>query len=408
MLSNDRLRGMFNALPEWIKAGHETITGSGHEWILSNGSAVRAFPTSAGDGYVSTLAIVDEADLSPDLNKLMRSVKPTIDNGGKLILLSRVDKSQPESEFKNIYRGARKDENGWFGVFLPWYSHPARDAAWYERQKKDIMSRTGSLDDLYEQYPATDTEALSARSLDKRIPPMWIEVCYREMIAKPSHRSPSIPGLQVYYEPIPGTRYVLGADPAEGNPTSDDSSLTVVRLDNGEEVAHLSGKFEPSVFASYIRNMSEYYNLASAMVERNNHGHAVIQWLEEHARRVKLLPGHDAEPRKPKKTGTRRRKIKAGWLTSTLGKSILYTIVTDHFRKSANFDKPEEGSTIVLHNFGTYMQLSSIEGASLSAPEGLHDDKADSYALAQAGRVQLRNSGDTGGLVMGATKGWGF
>jgi len=51
-------------------------------WALANGSVARAFPTNAGDSYTATLAIVDEADLVPDLDRLMRSVKPTIDAGG--------------------------------------------------------------------------------------------------------------------------------------------------------------------------------------------------------------------------------------------------------------------------------------------------------------------------------------
>lgn len=410
MLSNDRLRGMYNHLPLWMKGRLRAETDSGHEWILSSGSAVRAFPTSAGDGYVSTLAIVDEADLAPDLNKLMRSVKPTIDNGGKLILLSRTDKSQPESEFKRIYRASKTGENGWSHLFIPWYAHPGRNNEWYQRQRKDILSRTGSLDDLYEQYPATDTEALAARVLDKRIPPMWVEACFDESRGIRAKGSPSLPGLVIFKEPEEGKRYVIGADPAEGNPTSDDSSLHVVDVDKGEECAVMSGKSEPDVFASYLAQVSAYYNHAPALVERNNHGHAVIQWLDEHARRIRLLPGHDAEGKKNEKPvlGKPRRKNKPGWLTSKLGKAILYTICTEHFRVNANYDEEGSVSTVVLHDFKTYTQLVNIEGATLSAPEGLADDRATSYALAIAGREQLKVKSDPGGVIIATAQGWGF
>jgi len=403
MLGNERLRGMFMQLPEWMRVGHMTTVDNGKEWALSNGSVIRAFPTSAGDGYVSTLAIVDEADLTPDLNKLLRSVKPTIDNGGKMILLSRVDKSTPESEFKNIYRGAKAGENGWMPIFLPWSTHPERDQEWYERQKRDIQSRTSSLDDLYEQYPATDTEALSARTLDKRIPPIWIETCFEELKPLRTSQGPALPNFTIYKLPQPGVRYVLGADPAEGNPTSDDSSLTVVEFLTGEEVATLSGKYEPAIFASYITQVSGYYNLCPTMVERNNHGHAVIQWLEEHGRRVRLLPGHDADAHKTGKAQrAKRKRKKAGWLSSTLGKAILYTVTAEFFRQ-----KSDEGVK-VLHNFATFNQLVSIEGASLRAPEGLNDDRADSFALAQAGRAQMISSGAGGVILMESTKGWGW
>lgn len=409
LLGKDRLRGMYRHLPEWMKAGHEAIVDSGHEWVLNTGSAVRAFPTNAGDGYVSTLAIVDEADLSPDLNRLMRSVKPTIDNGGKLILLSRVNKSEPESEFKTIYRGAKEGENGWHPVFLPWSVHPSRDIAWYEKQRRDILSRTGGLDDLYEQYPDSDTQALSAKTLDKRIPPMWIEACYSPMPSIYVKDAPALTALDIYLAPVPGARYVLGADPAEGNPTSDDSSLTVVDIETGEECASFAGKFEPAVFASYIVEISQFYNFAPAMVERNNHGHSVIQWLEEHGRRVRLLYGHDAEThRTDKKSRTRRKRMKVGWLSSTLGKTILYTACAEHFRSSAKFDVEGEDSIKVVHNSSTMNQLCSIEAATLSAPRGQHDDRADSYALAQVGRLQVAKKGHAGVVLVESGKGWGL
>lgn len=406
LLGKDRLRGIYEHLPEWMKSGHESVVDSGHEWVLNTRSAVRAFPTSAGDGYVSTLAIVDEADLSPDLNKLMRSVKPTIDNGGKLILLSRVNKSEPESEFKNIYKGAISGENGWKPIFIPWQGHPGRDKNWYERQKRDILSRTGSLDDLYEQYPATDVQALSAKTLDKRIPPLWIEACYEKVAPIHVKDAPSLPNLDIYIAPQVGARYVLGADPAEGNPTSDDSAITVVDITTGEECASFAGKVEPAVFASYITQVSKFYNYAPAMVERNNHGHSVIQWLEEHGRRVRLLLGHDAEAHKnDKQTRTKRKRLKVGWLSSTLGKTILYTTCADFFRTSARLDSGEE-SLKVIHNFTTMTQLCNIEVATLSAPRGQMDDRADSFALAQAGREQIVKRGQTGVLVMASSKGW--
>jgi hypothetical protein len=407
MIGQERLRGMFLNLPPWMRSGITTTVDSGTEWTLTNHSSVKAFPTSAGDGYVSTLAIVDEADLSPDLNQLMRSVKPTIDNGGKMVLLSRVNKSEPESEFKQVYRGARAGENGWNHVFLPWSAHPVRDLDWYNRQKKDILSRTGSLDDLYEQYPATPEQALSSRTLDKRIPPIWLEACFVELKPVRAKGGPSLSNLDIYFTPQPGARYVIGADPAEGNPNSDDSSLTVLEMEYGEEVATMAGKFEPAVFAHYIALVSTYYNNAPTLVERNNHGHSVIMWLEEHARRVRLLLGHDAEIHKEdKKTRRKRRSMKAGWLSSTLGKAILYTGCTEFFRTNADFDSDGENRRIVLHNRETYNQLCEIEAATLSAPEGMHDDRADSFALAVVGKLQIDGKAHGTALLMAKTKGW--
>jgi hypothetical protein len=348
---------MYDRLPDWLKVRGFGVDND-HEWELSNGSRVLAFPTTAGDSYTATLAIVDEADLVPDLDRLMRAVKPTIDAGGRMVLLSRADKSNPQSPFKRIYRGARLGQTDWVPVFLPWYARPDRDSAWIEAQRKDIFHRTGSVDDLHEQYPAIDTEALAPRALDKRIAPAWLHQCYQECspLAQLPPGSPAIPGLEVYIRPQRGRTYVLGADPAEGNPTSDDSALAVLDRVTGEEVAALAGKFQPAVFAAHVDAIGTWYGGADVLVERNNHGHAVLLWLHDHSRLL-LAQGLDG---------------KAGWLSNAKGKAMMYAQAADAFRESQT----------VLHSFATFTQLASIEGSSLRAPEGEPDDRADAYALA--------------------------
>ena len=156
-----------------------------------------------------------------------------------MVLLSRADKARPQSEFKRLYRAARQGLTGWHPVFLPWHAHPGRDRDWYDAQRADILHRTGSLDDLHEQYPATEADALAPRTLDKRIAPEWLQQWYAEAPPIPSaaaRGTPAIPSLVVYALPKPGRTYVIGADPAEGNPTSDDSALVVLDRRSGEEV----------------------------------------------------------------------------------------------------------------------------------------------------------------------------
>lgn len=357
----DRLKEMYKRLPRWLQA-RSILQDNDHEWLLSNGSVARAFPTTAGDSYTASMVLVDEADLVPDLNRLMRAVKPTIDAGGQMILLSRSDKSKPESEFKRIYRAAKQQISEWIPIFLPWYDRPDRTEQWYEAQKIDIQSRTGALDDLHEQYPATDTEALSPRVLDKRISPLWLEQCYEEVNEVYPVAAPSLPGLVIYRAFITMQRYRIGVDPAEGNPTSDDSALTVLRVDTGEEVAKLKGKFQPSTLAASADKLGEYYGNAQLMVERNNHGHAVILWLKDNSK-LEIMHGHDGKP---------------GWLSSSKGKTMLYDAGADAFRHKET----------ILHSFDTYTQLASIEGSTLLAPEGLLDDLADSYCLALVGALR--------------------
>lgn len=372
-LLDQRLRGMAQHLPDFLRPQFKGKNNE-HSLQLKNGSTALAFPTTAGDSYTANLVVIDEADLVPDLGRLMRAVKPTVDNGGSLIALSRSDKKKPLSAFKNIYRAAKSGKTPWFPVFLPWSAHPGRNAAWYDTQKKDVLARTGALDDLYEQYPSTDAEALAPSTLDKRIPAVWLTACYAEAAPfdpLPSG-APAIKGLEVFRLPQPGRKYVLGLDPAEGNPTSDDSALEVLDAASGEEVASLSGKFEPSTLGAHADAVGTWFNRAPVMVERNNHGHAVLLWLRDNSK-LRRLVGHDG---------------KIGWLSNSKGKALLYDGVAEAFRDGA-----KDKQTLV-HSFVTFNQLASIEGASLLAPEGENEDKADAYALGQVGCAKALQSAE--------------
>ncbi|MBN1963823.1 MAG: hypothetical protein JW910_04195, partial [Anaerolineae bacterium] len=120
-------------------------------------------------------------------------------------------------------------------------------------------------------------------------------------------------------------------------------------------------KLQPTTLAEHADKVGQYYHRADVMVERNNHGHSVIAWLEEHSS-LALLKGHDE---------------KAGWLSSTKGKVLLYDIAADAFRHQET----------TAHSFVAFTQLASIDGGTLRAPEGELDDLADAYALALAGVV---------------------
>jgi hypothetical protein len=379
-----RLREMYLRLPEWMRTT-ELTADTAHVIEFPNGSRAMAFSTTGGRSYTATLAIIDEADHVPDLEKMLNAIKPTIDAGGRLILLSTVDKSQPESSFKKIYRAARQGQNSYHPIFHGWRAAPWRTDEWYEQMRRTSLAETGALDNLHQEYPATDIEALSPRSLDKRIPAPWLQQCFSEVppipadsAFPPAMRLPAIPGLAVYARPRPDRMYVLGADPAEGNPTSDDSALEVLDCATGEEVASLTGKLEPSLFAHYAHQIACYFNRAAIMCERNNHGHAVLLWLRNAGHGVQRLCGHDT---------------KEGWMTSSHGKILLYDTCAEAFRNKA----------VLLHSFATYMQLSGIDGSTLRAPDGQHDDRADAFALAVCGQVAAieASAGDGIPIILG-------
>lgn len=364
----ERIKGIYDRLPSWMQPGIKKRNTE--EIQFRNGSRIRSFASTGGRSFTANLAVVDEADhlqQSQNLETLLDAVEPTVNDGGRLVLISTSNKDKPESHFKAIYRNAVEGKNAYTPLFLPWGARPTRDQDWYEEQKRDKFNNTGSLDSLYQEYPETVEQALAPRSLNKRIPFNWLQQCYVSMdaieIPAPHFpKPPSIPKLKIYQLPFMRKKYCISGDPAEGNPTSDESSCHVIDVETGEECANLIGLFEPETFADYIADIAIWFNHASAMIERNNHGHAVLVVLRR--RKIKIMQGHDGKP---------------GWLSSPKGKAMLYA------RAASCFQHGE----VTIHDFGTLTQLQSIEGNTLRAPEGQFDDRADSFAMACCGMIAM-------------------
>jgi hypothetical protein len=403
----DRLKGIYLRLPSWMQA-RAAVKDNENHLELSTGSRALAFSTRGGRSYTGTLAIVDEADFIPDLNSFLNGVKPTIDAGGQLFLISTSDKKRPVSTFKNLFRAARRASHephelhekiseiggkavgDYRAVFLPWYARPDRTRAWYEKTRAEMFAQRGTHDDFYAEYPATVDEALAPEQLDRRLPLDWLKLCiddlpsfntentetprgYREHreegeSSAPSMKNsvssvfnlfpPAVPGLVIYEYPNPDSRYVIGADPAEGNPNSDESAACILDSTTWAEVATLAGKFEPGVFGAYLDQIATYYNGADVLPERNNHGHTLIRALQESGK-ARVLNGYDGRP---------------GWLNNIKGKPLLYDLVAQAVKDAAcRVRSPETAS-----------QLASIEASTLAAPQGLHDDRATAFALAVA------------------------
>lgn len=367
-----RLRGIYAHLPEWMQS-RATMADSSTRWELSNGSRAHAFSTRGGRSYTASLALVDEADFVPHLEDFLNAVKPTIDGGGQLALVSTADKARPLSAFKRLFRAAWAGTGDYAAIFLPWSARPARDEVWYARVRAEMRAQRGSDDDLFQEYPATPEEAMRVRSSAARLAPSLVEAALAEATPLPLESrvgggrgqecAPlpgNLAGLKVFAPPRAGVFYVCGADPAEGNPARDESAATLFEAETGEQVAVLAGAIPPDLFAQQCAALCAWYGAAAILVERNNHGHAVLGWLQEAG--ATLVRGRDG---------------KAGWLTTAASKSRLYD----------ELERALRGGEVTLHDGETAAQLASIEATTLRAPAGLHDDRAMAAALALAARA---------------------
>ena len=177
-------------------------------------------------------------------------------------------------------------------------------------------------------------------------------------------------GLSIMYPPMPGRRYVIGADVAEGLANGDFDVATVVDKETGYEVAKLRGHWPIDVYAEKTVELMEMYNWAVCAVERNNHGHAMLQ-------RMKQLLADPAVNKMSRlyywRDGTH------GWVTSSLTKPLMITDLEEALRKG--YAHPSCQNTID--------ELSSYEwkvNGSTGGAEGIHDDSVMALAIAYQAR----------------------
>lgn len=400
----ERLVNAYNRLPHWLQSDRIT-TNNAHLFKLSNGSWARAMSTNKGESFTFRYLFLDELDRFPNASTLIKNVKPAADAGNAQIIAGSIsDKDLMKTVFKNMFKDAWAGKSDWYPVFLPWSARPDRDIAWYERIKADAISRAdgdeaGAMDEVNQQYPGSVEEALSPRKQGKRIPFIHLSRVYVPMDSIDDHPGPAIPELKVYVLPQPGRKYVMGADPAEGVEGGSDSSLCVLDKDSGEECAALQGKYEPKVvFPGILFDVAVWYNYAEILVERNNHGHAVIAGLnaliaKDFSDRSQEIY---AQVQEAKAKGHEDVLVqiprlwllcdpadkKEGWLTSPTGTGLTRGKVA-MYNNGAQQVKDRQ---TILHDPETLDQLGSIDVNRLKNLDG-QDDAADAYVLAASARV---------------------
>ena len=171
----------------------------------------------------------------------------------------------------------------------------------------------------------------------------------------------------IWEEPVDGASYVIGADPAEGLVEGDPSSAVVLRREYEAAtpmrlVARLRGQWPPEVFAAKLAGLASRYRDAQVIVERNNHGHAVLLELRNlgtHAWRDHRR-GADTQP---------------GFLTTQASKVLVIDRLGQCLRER----------TVVVPCEATIGELAAyqhLEDGSLGAPSGAHDDLVMALAFA--------------------------
>ncbi|MBU6430166.1 MAG: hypothetical protein KGR26_14215, partial [Cyanobacteria bacterium REEB65] len=318
-------------------------------------------------------------------SQLYLNAKPTIDGGGQLIILSTANGIG--GLFHGLWKKAVAGTNSFKTIFLPWWARPGRDRAFYERQLADSTDPAT----VPQNYPANALEAFLV-SGRVRFPSAWVLAQQKHVqdaiardqwpdaLQKPANVRGTIahlPGIKLYKLPEVGRRYVVSADVAEGKETGDYDAGVVIDAKTWEEVATIHGHWEPDEYADMLAVLGYLYNGAEIIVERNNHGHAVLTALK-----LKQYPwvgdGHDGDP---------------GWLTNKQTKPESIDLLAECLRDELITVR----TAAALQEMHTYRV---IRGGKTEAEEGSHDDYVMAWAIALA-FVRLRSVNNAGAPATG-------
>lgn len=357
-----RVAVMYERLPEWIRLKSPLVKQPQTSKIVwANGSRVQSFAATKrkGRSFTASLLVMDECAHMQFAKHLYTAAKPTIDAvGGRLVILSSANGFG--NLFHDLWQKAEAKLNEFAAVFLPWWSRPGRDAAWYAKVKAE--STDPAL--VKQEYPANPREAFVA-SGRLRFPSDWIDAQEPNLQATgiPPEVLPeairSIPGLTVYKLPT-GRRAVIGADVAEGLEHGDFSTATVLDWDSHEELATIHGHWEPDEYAGYLDTLARWYE-AQLVVERNNHGHATLVTLKA-LECPHVANGPDDRP---------------GWLSNLKTKPESIDALAEELRDGACTVRTPAALTEMR-------QYTVVKKGKTSAPEGGYDDRVMAWAIAIA------------------------
>jgi hypothetical protein len=203
--------------------------------------------------------------------------------------------------------------------------------------------------------------------------------------ALPDRRGGQLPmapaTLLVWRQPQEGRDYVIGADVGEGLENGDASCAIVLDRESGEQVAELHGRVPPERFAQLLHALAWHYRRAKLAVERNNHGHSVLNTL----RNVLHYPLLYHHVRYDYRVGD---QVTLGWPTDQATKPIL---VDDLAAAIA-------GGHAILHSqalIDECMSFVTTDTGSQEAQQGKFDDRVMALGIAWQVRKRPVSRGTT-------------
>ena len=309
------------------------------------------------------------------------------------------------NELYIMYQDCKNDESPNIAHFFPWWVHGEYQSPLDPGEQMELTEEERKLQTKVQDagYPALTMEQIKwRRAKKKELKRDFIQEYPEDDVScflgsgncvfeiellqtylagcKPPLREEENGRLKVWKGPARNREYVIGADVAEGGSDGDFSTAYVTDKATGEDVAQLKGHWPPDVFAKKLADLGIHYSRYYAThelppllgVERNNHGHSVLNTLINVVKYPNVYRHEHYDPK------TRTKSKKPGWPTDAVTKPIMIDDLDELLRA---------GIPINSNDFiGEALTFVRKKDGSMGADDGCHDD----LVIAKAIAMQMR------------------
>jgi hypothetical protein len=284
--------------------------GSSSLRIISAGASKQAAEKKGRSGTIHRLHITEISSFEfaeSTMNAIIECVPKSNPNAEVVI------ESTPRGAaglFFRYYTAAKRRANSFKPFFFAWLKHPeyrtkldaGEEVTPQTPRELEMVRKHGASPEQikwYREKIADKTQALADQEY-----PMDEETCWlmagrlfldaertkllltqsvdpaRTEIVPGSVPDPTVQNeLKIWKEPKLRAEYVITADPSEGVVGGDPCAAVVYERRTGEHVASVHGLWRTHEFAGVLDALGHLYNDATIVVERINHGHAVLNAL---------------------------------------------------------------------------------------------------------------------------------
>lgn len=179
--------------------------------------------------------------------------------------------------------------------------------------------------------------------------------------------------LWIWYPRQPERTYIIGVDPAGGGTDGDYSALQILEQRSGLQCAELREHLDPRELAKQAAQLAKEYNNALLVIERNNHGLAVLAYLNAIERYPRVY----------------EQRGQPGWLTTAVSRPAMIELVGATLATGAKIFS----SSRLLAECRTFVRQND---GRTGAAAGVHDDCVMAMAMALQVRAEIRDYPEAG------------